>query len=179
MTNAIRSLSRAVAATLGDEWEIRWDATELFDRPYARVVAASPLASTPVGNFARELRQSFDVIAYPEPRSVPGVPVALTPQTMNAETARVQSLLLEAFTAGRYPMSVDLYDYTGVAPGLAAATDRIGVMKVTDPPSFEMLPEDESDLLVLVCGLRVRWVERVRPAPVGEVAETVGARKVA
>jgi hypothetical protein len=168
--NTLRSLSRFVAAALPD-FEVVWapDEQELT-RPWARVTPSTPLASLALGTSHRELRQTFSVLCFPSA-------FAASDEAAIVEAKRVERLLLEAATGGRYPMAIEMYDYSDVALR-ESATNHVGYMKLIEPPTFGVLPEAASDrLYAVVVDLRVRWTERAKPPSTDPLVQLVGVRR--
>jgi hypothetical protein len=167
--NALRSLARFVAAALPD-FEVVWapDEQELT-RPWARVTPSTPVASLPLGTSHRELRQTFSVLCFPSA-------FAATDEAAIVEAKRVERLLLEAATGGRWPMAIEMYDYSDV-PLRTPATDLIGYMKLIEPPTFGVFPETVNDrLYIAAVDLRVRWTERAKPPSTDPLVQLVGVR---
>jgi len=175
--NVIRSMVRYCSEALGDEWEVRMAIDESFGRPFARVTPATPVASTPHGPAHRDLRQTISIVAFPTE--------GINAESSAFEAARVERLLLDAFTKGidapsfssrsqrAHPMRVPLFDYENVGLRDAAIT-RIGYLKVTDPPAVSYFPDPSStDSYVVTADIRVGWNESVAPPPSGPLTQTV------
>ena len=182
--NTLRSLNRYVSLALPD-FEVRFAVEEgAFERPYARVAAATPVHSTPRGSHHVELRQAFAITAYPTH--------GINAESSLLEAARVERLLFVAFAKGidqasysarsqrAHPMRVPLFDYTGIGLREAATdVDRIGYLRVLDPPALESSPDPAWDsAYVVTCDLRLGWSESVAPPPMGEIVESVTATPV-
>ena len=182
--NALRSLTRYVALALED-FEVRFAIEEGgFQRPFARVAAATPVHSAAHGARHIELHQAFSITAYPTR--------GINEESSLLEAARVERLLLVAFARGidqvsysarsqrAHPMRVPLFDYTGIGLREAATDlDRIGYLRVLDPPALASSADPALDsAFVVTCDLRVGWTESVAPPPTGEIVVGVGATAV-
>jgi hypothetical protein len=178
--NTLRSLARYVALALGEDFEVRFAPDEgAFARPCARVTEATPANSTPHGARHRDLRQTCSVVAFPTE--------GITAESSLIEAKRVERLLLDAFAKGidaasfrngrAHPMRVPLFDYSGV--GLReAATDaeRIGFMRVVEPPALSTYPDPSDErLYVVTCDVRLGWSECIGVAHDGPLVERVTA----
>jgi hypothetical protein len=170
--NALRSLNRWVALALTD-FEVRWAPQEgAFERPCATVTAAAPVSSTPHGKLYRDLAQPFAIVAFPTE--------GINPESCLLEAARVERLLLDAFTAGEHPMRVPLFDYADV-PLREPATDdqHAGFMRVLDTPATNSFPDPNADTAyVVTCDVRLGWNESAAPRPSGPLTESVTATPV-
>jgi hypothetical protein len=104
-----------VARCLGDEFEVVLSVGEgEVSRPFARVTAATPIASTPHGSRHVDLIQGYAIIAFP-------TIFPITPEAAMSEARRVERLLRDGFTAGietehfrkgrRHPLRIPIYDY--------------------------------------------------------------------
>ncbi len=158
--NAIRSLTRVVAAALPD-WEVTWGGSEQgsFARPYCGIVAATPVASSPIGARFAEQRRTFSIACYP----VAGLNAAAS--LMEGE--RVARVLWTALAAGiapgatrATPHRVPLWSYEGVGLYEPGQPERIGYMKVLGEPSFHAFADGENPASYVVVGdVRLAWIE--------------------
>lgn len=174
-TDALRSLKKYVAASLGAEWEVRLeDEDGAFDRPFARVNPTDRATITMQGAYVRDYAQPFAVVCYTEPK--------LTPAEAGLEAGRVEELLITAFTVGTHqasfgvargfldathmfgrahPMRVPLYDYDGVALTEAVsedARDARDFMRITNPPVVGRIDDPNDPLTyVVTANIQMSW----------------------
>lgn len=163
--NALRSLTRTTAQALGGEWEVTFAGSEAgtFQRPYCGVVPSTDERAIPHGARHLEIRRGFALAAYPV--------AGLSAEASRMEAERVKGLLRRAFAQGidtasfargrAHPLRLPLWDY-GALGLFAPATDanRIGFMRVVEPPAFSAFPDD-SGAFVVTCDLRLAWGETI------------------
>ena len=182
--NSLRSLSKYTALAL-PEFEVRFSPQEgTFARPYAGVLTATGVTSTPRGPHHVEMRQAFAVRAFP----VSGI----SDESSRMEAHRVERLLWQAFAQGidapsfsprsnrAHPLRVPLYSYEGV--GLyetVPESARIGYLRVVEPPTFEVIPDSNAGTFAVVGDLRVAWSESIAVPAGGPLAVRVAASRAA
>jgi hypothetical protein len=72
-----------------------------------------------------------------------------------------------------HPLRVPLFEYDGVPPG-QAASERIGWLRVLDPPALNSFTGPSSDSgYVVSCDVRLGWNEPVGLPPNDNLVETV------
>jgi hypothetical protein len=170
-TDALRSLKKYVAFSLGDEWEVRFAGEEgAFRRPFARVEEASGARYRMTGAMQMEATQPFSILCHIEERE--------HVDAARLEAARVQGLLVQAFLVGTHapsrrertgfavnstqartvsrghPLRVPLYDYDGIGVDEAATEDDRApndFMRVTSDPLIQVIfPDSVEDLRYVV-----------------------------
>lgn len=168
-TDALRSLKKYVALSLGSEWEVRLtDEEGVFKRPFCRVGAIPTGARTRMeGSRHMRTSQRFSLVAYPKETT--------TADEARMEAARVEELFILAFARGTHtpsfapsrgrahPMRVPLYDYDDIALNEPATEDDRGpsdFLIVSDDPSIGSLKDDEDDLLWAVTVDIAMWWSR-------------------
>lgn len=164
-TDALRSLKKYVASSLGPEWEVRFTGEEgAFSRPFARVGAVSSARTVARGALTFDMSQPFSVVCHPKETE--------TPDEARMEAARVQMLLVAAFSIGTHkpsyhvvgsrvvaghavnisrahPLRVPLYDYSSVPLGGAATElnrNARDFMRVSEDPTVEVIADPNDDL---------------------------------
>jgi hypothetical protein len=176
-TDAMRSMTRYLYQSLGEEWEVRFtDEEGVFERPFLALTSL-PARRTAHGAFHGEMARTFSVVAYPIEKP--------TPDEAKVEAERVVELLHKAFGVGTHapsfgrtntygptqtirrghPWRVPLYDYSNVTLEEAATEgdrDPRDFMRVEEPPTFGALEgrarTDEEETLWVVTGeIRVKW----------------------
>jgi hypothetical protein len=172
-TDALRSLKKYVAESLGDAWEVRLVGEEgAFRRPFCRVGTTTPGADAAIGARLIEKKQTFNLMAYPVERN--------KPEDARLEAEAVRDLMSLAFSQGthaasmapgRYrahPRRVPLYDYDGIALDEPADEDTHNDrdhMRVTGDPNFTPVADPEDDLLWVITGtVTLWWTKSVVPA---------------
>lgn len=169
--DALRSLKRYVAATLGPEWEVRLPADDdVFHRPFCRVRTTTPGTIRMAGSLQVEYRQSFSILCYPIEQN--------DEEQARLEAARVEERLFQAIAVGTHapslgqqvslttrrghPMRIPLYDYDGVPVTEAVseeARDHRDFMRVEGEPTITTLTDPQDPLSVVVTAeIRMSWV---------------------
>lgn len=165
-TDALRSLKRYVAASLGDAWEVRLSREEgAFERPFCRVwqVAGSTYPLTG-GRWLADIAQPFVIAAYP----VQGA----TPDDAMLSAQAIEELLYRMFRVGvgdGRALRVPLCSYYGVAPDEPGAWTPQAFMRVNDLSTQPFPDPDDNTLWTVVCDVRLTWrrLGEIRPgAPV-------------
>lgn len=108
--DALRSLKRYVAASLGDAWEVRLSMDEgTFSRPQALIQAAGSPVNSQASRHAVDVVAPFVIYLYPESGSTH------MESLINAGDA--EELLFDAFHVGvgafGRPLRIPFYDYEG------------------------------------------------------------------
>ena len=169
--DVLRSLARLMSQALGPSWEVATVRSEgIFARPFLHVEASTPVASTPVGAHHAEVRQSFAVVAYPEPGA--------TEEEAALVALQAQEAIWLAFARGvgqGRPLRVPVYSYALHAVGEAASEDeRITFARVIEPPSVHATPDTAEDRCWLVlCDVRLSWTRATAPPPAGPPVERI------
>lgn len=108
--DALRSLKRYVALSLGDEWEVRLAVEQgTFSRPGAQVLTATPQQITGP-KYVMDIVQTFSIHAFPNQGN--------SVQESLLLAAEAEDALIQGFRIGvdeGKPARVPLYDYEGVA----------------------------------------------------------------
>lgn len=124
-TDALRSLKRYVATSLGSEWEVRIAADSDgadFHRPFARVRSTTPGTMMASGPTQAEYRQSYSILCYP---ALDRIPAAVaeerdpTADECRIEAARVEDLLFVALSVGTHAPSFGHQAVASLAPAPA------------------------------------------------------------
>jgi hypothetical protein len=186
--DALRSLKKYIASSLGPEWEVRLAADDdIFNRPFARVRTTTPGTVMSQGSVTAEYRQSFSILCYPEEPE--------TAEEARIVAARVEEKLFQALAVGTHtpsisqrvvgykadpptdpptvpavgtgfrrghPKRIPLYDYTGIAltsPATEGDRDSRDFMRITGDPTITTLTDPNDALSVVVAAeLRMSWV---------------------
>jgi hypothetical protein len=177
--NLLRSCARYLALALPD-FEIRWGEGEDFSRPFARLTPATGVSSEAIGSFNVERRQTISILVFPT--------LGINAESSLIEAGRVERLILAAVAQGidqtgwregrGHPLRIPLYDYSTVALRAGATeAERIGWARVIESPEVETVADpSESGAVVVVCDLRLAWVESVAVPIDGELIQHVRAR---
>lgn len=193
-TDALRSMADYVAKSLGSEWEVRFEDEEgAFDRPFCRVVAATPMQTRVQNVMVVDCRQTFSLVCYPVEKD--------SAADARLEGERVVELLYQAFAVGTHtasygalmtasaevnwrrghPLRVPLFDFDGVPLTVQVTEDERDprdFLKVDEPPTFGVIEgtarEDERETLYTVTGdVRVKWTRSIAKGTPGTTVETV------
>jgi hypothetical protein len=172
--DALRSLNRQVALTLGDGWECRLSNQKGdFYRPFARVTQVPTLAVNAETSYRIKLTSAYTVVAYPEKQTTVDDTQYAAFQTME--------LLALAFAGpgvgyGRV-YRIPFYDYDGIpytgpdSYATEADRDPRDFLKVEGVPDLAINQDQDDDYLWSVtANIRMSWL---RSAAVPSTAETI------
>jgi hypothetical protein len=156
-TDAIRSVKRYVALSLGEQWEVRLaneDGTMHY--PYAIVANVGPRAYRHGGSVSGEAAylveqtQPITVYAYPEPAS--------TFEAGLLVGDAVGDALWAAFAGGVTPLRVPLYDYDGVPlDGGSDVRNAHDYLRLTDVQINRVPDSADEHRIIIVCDFRASW----------------------
>lgn len=185
VTSVPRSLKRWAAAVLPADYTVTLEETPPAvpdeDRPLANVLPTSEVTtlfarrSIPQGDVQRQ--QSFALTVYPAVKAGANL---LTVKETGAEARRLTALLEDAVVIGTtegeagfsYPMTVPLWDYTGVpetGPDRAGPLQPASAAEVADHTVRPLADPDDPRRRTVVLSLRLTWWaagrDRLLPAP--------------
>ena len=198
-TDALRSLKKYIAGTLGPEWEVRLSADDdgaAFHRPFVRVRSTTPGTGMGFGPSAVENRQSYSVMAYPERGA--------SAEEARLRAAQVEDRLFAAFNVGTYapaqsrrtsslthrrahPRRIPLWDYDGIpmtmtieqaeaADGVARRARNDFMQVVSDPTLAVMTDPSDHLSITVVCDVRLSWMRSTHVPYDGQVVTDVPFR---
>lgn len=181
--SVLRSVARYTALALPD-FEVRFAPDEQagFERPWARVSAATPVTSSPHGTTHRDMRMTVSVVCFPV--------AGMNGESSYVEAARIEQVLTDVITIGidpagfgtrsrrGHPMRIPLFDYREL--GLfdpATEAERVGWLRVLDAPGTSTFADPNSDTAwIATADLRVGWSEGILRDPDWPTVERVTGR---
>jgi hypothetical protein len=149
--DALRSVKRHVADSLGSDWEVRLAADDgtLLEPPYAIVATVGPALSSESALIV-QITQPYTVYCYP-PRSESFEQGLL-------DGAALTEQLWMAFVGGLTPYRVPLYDYAGVplANG-SASRNTHDYLRLVDVQVNRVPDSEDEQRVIVVCDFRASW----------------------
>lgn len=156
--DALRSLSRYMALTLGDEWEVRlWDQEGTYRTPFARVAEAGDMILDG-GPFHYDVTQPFTVHCYPD---YPDGGTTEQSRMIANETIEKLTHGLRVGVGAGHPERIPFYNYNGVpldGTGSDARGEHDYLRVVRGSLSVGRIPDPTDDRwITVVVNMRLTW----------------------